>query len=256
MEAVWDDPDGEALRQAQRDEIAALHGGNRNSEPGAAPSSADISVFLIARDGDGAALACGALRQIDGTSAEVKRMYRRAFRRQLDDRSHLEVAGSSTPVAIETASNHPAPPWSPAEPGWPAATLPSDHPSGQAASACRWPPKSPASETIAASRNRLTIPYSLRLTPPKRPVRPPDCLAKLSVRTEYDTGSRLSTPCDEIDPPGRTGRASAMTTGAQAMSARCRPPDTATVSAARRHTAMQLPMRLRTPAWPSSRPHR
>jgi GNAT superfamily N-acetyltransferase len=75
MEAVWDDPDGEALRQAQRDEIAALHGGNRNSEPGAAPSSADISVFLIARDGDGAALACGALRQIDGTSAEVKRMY-------------------------------------------------------------------------------------------------------------------------------------------------------------------------------------
>jgi len=86
-------------------------------------------------------------------------------------------SSTSTPVAVETASNHPAPPWSPAEPGWPAATLPSDHPSGQAASACRWSPKSPASETIAASRNRLTIPYSLGLTPPKCPVRPPDCLA-------------------------------------------------------------------------------
>lgn len=74
-EAAWDDPGGESLRQAQRDEIAELHGGNRNSEPGAAPSAADISCYLIARDADGNALACGALRQLDAASAEVKRMY-------------------------------------------------------------------------------------------------------------------------------------------------------------------------------------
>jgi putative acetyltransferase len=74
-EAAWDDPGGEALRQAQRDEIAALHGGDRNSEPGTAPSAVDISCYLIARDPKGNALACGALRQLDGTSAEVKRMY-------------------------------------------------------------------------------------------------------------------------------------------------------------------------------------
>jgi len=74
-EAAWDDPDGETLRQAQRDEIAILHGGNRNSEPGTPPSARDISLFVIARDGDGRALACGALRQLDAASAEVKRMY-------------------------------------------------------------------------------------------------------------------------------------------------------------------------------------
>ncbi|MGC4108189.1 MAG: GNAT family N-acetyltransferase [Thermomicrobiales bacterium] len=74
-EAVWDDPDGEALRQAQREEIAEMHGGNRNSEPGTPPSAADVSFFVIARGETGQALACGALRQLDATSAEVKRMY-------------------------------------------------------------------------------------------------------------------------------------------------------------------------------------
>lgn len=80
-EAAWDDPDGEDLRQAQRDEIASLHGGNRNSEPGSPPSAADISFFVIARDATGMALACGALRQLDATTAEVKRMYVRPEQR-------------------------------------------------------------------------------------------------------------------------------------------------------------------------------
>lgn len=74
-EAAWDDPGGEDLRRAQRDEIAHLHGGNRNSEPGSPPSAADISYFTIARDATGLALACGALRQLDPMTAEVKRMY-------------------------------------------------------------------------------------------------------------------------------------------------------------------------------------
>ena len=96
-EAAWDDPDGEVLRQAQRDEIAILHGGNRDSEPGAAPSAADISHFVIARDAAGRALACGALRQLDAASAEVKRMY---------VRPEMRGSGLATAVlrALEAAS--------------------------------------------------------------------------------------------------------------------------------------------------------
>lgn len=89
VEAAWDDPDGELLRQAQREEIAVLHGGDRNSEPGTPPSAADISVFVLARDDTGKALACGALRQLDAVSAEVKRMYVRP-----------EVRGSGLSTAV------------------------------------------------------------------------------------------------------------------------------------------------------------
>lgn len=96
-EATWDDPGGEALRQAQRDEIAALHNGNRDSEPGTAPSAADISCYLMARDAQGNALACGALRQLDATSAEVKRMY---------VRPEMRGSGLSTTIlrALETTA--------------------------------------------------------------------------------------------------------------------------------------------------------
>ncbi|HEU0164575.1 MAG TPA: GNAT family N-acetyltransferase [Thermomicrobiales bacterium] len=72
--ADWDDPDGIALRAAQRADIDDRYG-NSTHEPGGAPSGAEISVFLIARDGDGIACGCGALRQLDAGSAEIKRMY-------------------------------------------------------------------------------------------------------------------------------------------------------------------------------------
>jgi GNAT superfamily N-acetyltransferase len=70
----WDHPDAELLRAQQRVEIAERYG-TPNSEPGPAPTAADIAAFVIARDADGAAVACGGLRRLDATSGELKRMY-------------------------------------------------------------------------------------------------------------------------------------------------------------------------------------
>jgi GNAT superfamily N-acetyltransferase len=71
--AVWDDADVQRLTTAQQVEIQALYGGK--SEPGRPPSAADISVVVVARDDDGTALGCGALRELGDGAAEVKRMY-------------------------------------------------------------------------------------------------------------------------------------------------------------------------------------
>lgn len=71
--AQWDDPDVTALHALQRVEIDGRYGAD--TEPGTKPSKADISVVLLARDSDGAAVGTGALRRLDDTSAELKRMY-------------------------------------------------------------------------------------------------------------------------------------------------------------------------------------
>lgn len=71
----WDDPAGAALRKEQRTELDARYGYD-DHEPGPLPSAADIDHFVVAFDPDsGVALACGALRRLDATSAEIKRMY-------------------------------------------------------------------------------------------------------------------------------------------------------------------------------------
>jgi putative acetyltransferase len=70
----WDDEDGARLRAMQRAELDARYGCD-DHEPGSAPTSGDITVFLVARDSNGAAVACGALRQLDAASAEIKRMF-------------------------------------------------------------------------------------------------------------------------------------------------------------------------------------
>jgi putative acetyltransferase len=72
-EVEWDDPAGAALRTAQRLEVAARYG-RADSEPGPAPTSSDISVFLIAFEGEDA-VACGGLREIDESHGEIKRMF-------------------------------------------------------------------------------------------------------------------------------------------------------------------------------------
>ena len=71
--ADWDDPDVTALHARQRVDIDGRYGAD--TEPGTKPSKADISVVLLARDADGSAVGTGALRQLDETSAELKRMY-------------------------------------------------------------------------------------------------------------------------------------------------------------------------------------
>ena len=70
---AWADPRGEALRVAQRAELTERYG-TADSEPGPAPSAADITLFLVAFDGDDA-IACGGLRQLDDQHGEIKRMY-------------------------------------------------------------------------------------------------------------------------------------------------------------------------------------
>jgi len=71
----WDDPAGAELRRQQRIELDTRYGTD-DHEPGSPPSAADAAVFLVAVDRDtAAAIGCGALRQLDPVSAEIKRMY-------------------------------------------------------------------------------------------------------------------------------------------------------------------------------------
>lgn len=70
----WSDPEATVLRARQRAEIAERYG-TPDSEPGVAPSAADITVFFVAREDDGNAVGCGGLRDLGGGAGEVKRMY-------------------------------------------------------------------------------------------------------------------------------------------------------------------------------------
>lgn len=71
--ACWDDPDVQRLTAAQQVELRARYDGG--TEPGTAPSAADVSVVLIVRDEEGVAVGCGALRSLGDGGAELKRMY-------------------------------------------------------------------------------------------------------------------------------------------------------------------------------------
>lgn len=70
----FDHPDAVALRTAQWTELTARYG-TPDNEPGSAPTAADTTVFLLARDPDGRAVGCGALRELGAEVGEVKRMY-------------------------------------------------------------------------------------------------------------------------------------------------------------------------------------
>ena len=71
--AAWDDADVQRLAAAQQAELRARYDGA--GEPGTPPSAADVSIVLVARDDDGMALGCGALRTLGDGVAELKRMY-------------------------------------------------------------------------------------------------------------------------------------------------------------------------------------
>ena len=70
---AWDDPAGERLRTAQQAEVSARYGVD-DSEPGPKPTATDMTLFLVAYDGD-EPVGCGGLRRLDGVHGEVKRMY-------------------------------------------------------------------------------------------------------------------------------------------------------------------------------------
>ena len=63
----WDDPAVQRLAAEQQAEIRARYDGA--GEPGTPPSSADIAVVLVARDDDGTAVGCGALRALGDSSS-------------------------------------------------------------------------------------------------------------------------------------------------------------------------------------------
>ena len=69
----WDDADVQRLTADQQAELRARYDGQ--GEPGTPPTAADISLVLVARDDDGTALGCGALRLLGNGVAELKRMY-------------------------------------------------------------------------------------------------------------------------------------------------------------------------------------
>jgi len=70
---AWDHPDVQRLAAAQQAELRARYDGA--GEPGTPPSAADVSVVLVARDENGTAVGCGALRALGDGVAELKRMY-------------------------------------------------------------------------------------------------------------------------------------------------------------------------------------
>ena len=74
--ASWDDPDGVALRAAQRADVTERYGADL--EPGQRPTAADIAVFVIAYDASSQTpIGCGAFRNLpdEQPTVEVKRMY-------------------------------------------------------------------------------------------------------------------------------------------------------------------------------------
>ncbi|HEY4413805.1 MAG TPA: GNAT family N-acetyltransferase [Gaiellaceae bacterium] len=73
----FDDTDVQALADAQQDEMRGLYGGEADIGPTreAAMFVEPDGVFLVVRDDDGAAIACGGIARFDATRGELKRMY-------------------------------------------------------------------------------------------------------------------------------------------------------------------------------------
>jgi hypothetical protein len=84
----FDSPDAIALREALGKELGERYGGD--SERGPKPSAADTLVLLVARDPQGNALGCGALRPLEPGAAEVKRMFVRPEARSLYESAGYE----------------------------------------------------------------------------------------------------------------------------------------------------------------------
>jgi GNAT superfamily N-acetyltransferase len=73
----FDSPDVQALCAAQQAEMLALYEGEADIGPARDASMfvAPDGIFLVIRDEDGKAVACGGIARFDGARGEVKRMY-------------------------------------------------------------------------------------------------------------------------------------------------------------------------------------
>lgn len=73
----FDSPDVQALVRAQQEEMRGLYDGEADIGPAreAGMFVEPDGVFLIVRDDDGTAVACGGIARFDDARAELKRMY-------------------------------------------------------------------------------------------------------------------------------------------------------------------------------------
>ncbi len=73
----FDHPDVVALTVAQQDELFASYDGENDIGPkrDASQFVEPHGVFIVVRDDDGRAVACGGIARFDDTRAELKRMY-------------------------------------------------------------------------------------------------------------------------------------------------------------------------------------
>jgi ribosomal protein S18 acetylase RimI-like enzyme len=72
-----DSPDARALLGELGAALAAIAGSDGTASFDAADVRGERACFLLARDADGLAVGCGALRSLPGDVAELKRMYAR-----------------------------------------------------------------------------------------------------------------------------------------------------------------------------------
>ncbi|WP_460887309.1 GNAT family N-acetyltransferase [Promicromonospora xylanilytica] len=72
-EEPWDSADGVRLRGAMAAELAARY--KIPDQETDKPAAETVSVFLVARDQEGRAIGCGALRVLEDGTGEIKRMY-------------------------------------------------------------------------------------------------------------------------------------------------------------------------------------
>jgi GNAT superfamily N-acetyltransferase len=73
----FDHPDVRALADAQQAEMLELYEGEADIGPArvAAMFVEPDGIFIVVRDGDGTAVACGGVARFDDTRGELKRMY-------------------------------------------------------------------------------------------------------------------------------------------------------------------------------------
>lgn len=69
----FDAPESRELRDAAKAEVSERYG--RDTESGGPPRAGEVAAFLVARDGRGEAVGCGALRPLEDGAVEIKRMY-------------------------------------------------------------------------------------------------------------------------------------------------------------------------------------
>ena len=108
----FDSPDALALRRELESDLAERYGGD--TEPGVKPTEETVLAFLIARDGEGAPVACGALLDLGDGIAEIKRMYvqpeqrRRGLSRRVLEALEREALRSGFDrVRLETGERQP-----------------------------------------------------------------------------------------------------------------------------------------------------